>query len=51
LFQILALENLDLSATQIGLAVGLGAVSIPVQLLAARPPPPLGPPQPPPSSP
>lgn len=35
-FQIIAHENLGLSSEQIGLAVGLGAISIPFQVLAAR---------------
>jgi len=35
-FQILAIENLGLDASQVGLAVGLGAISIPFQVLAAR---------------
>lgn len=36
MFQIIAHENLGLSSEQIGLAVGLGALSIPFQILAAR---------------
>ena len=36
IFQIVALENLGLNAEQIGLAVGLGAVSIPFQIWASR---------------
>ncbi len=36
IFQIVALEELGLEPGQIGLAIGLGAVSIPVQLWAAR---------------
>lgn len=36
IFQIIAIENLGLDARQIGLAVGLGAVSIPFQIWAAR---------------
>ena len=36
IFQILALENLGLDPNQIGLAVGLGVISIPFQLWAAR---------------
>lgn len=35
-FQILAIQELGLSASQVGLAVGLGAVSIPFQIMAAR---------------
>ncbi len=35
-FQILAIENLGLDARQVGLAVGLGAISIPFQIMAAR---------------
>lgn len=35
-FQILAIENLGLDARQVGLAVGLGAISIPFQILAGR---------------
>lgn len=35
-FQILAIENLGLSATAIGIAFGLGIVSVPIQLYAAR---------------
>lgn len=35
-FQILAIENLGLDARQVGLAVGLGAISIPFQVQAAR---------------
>ncbi len=37
-FQIVAVENLGMSPNQIGLAIGLGALSIPVQLRAARSP-------------
>lgn len=36
IFQIIAIENLGLNARQIGLAVGLGALSIPFQIWAAR---------------
>jgi hypothetical protein len=36
MFQILATENLQLSPEMIGLAFGLGVVSIPFQLMAAR---------------
>jgi hypothetical protein len=36
MFQILATENLHLSPRAIGLAFGLGVVSVPFQLLAAR---------------
>jgi len=36
IFQIIALENLGLDARQVGLAVGLGALSIPFQLWATR---------------
>jgi hypothetical protein len=36
IFQILAVENLGLSAAAIGLAFGLGAVSLPIQLYASR---------------
>ncbi len=35
-FQILAIEDLGLDARQVGLAVGLGALSIPFQILAGR---------------
>lgn len=35
-FQILAIENLGLDARQVGLAVGLGAISIPFQIMAGR---------------
>ena len=35
-FQIIAIEDLGLTSRQVGLAVGLGAVSIPFQVLAAR---------------
>lgn len=36
IFQILAVENLGLSANAIGLAFGLGVASLPLQLYAAR---------------
>ncbi len=36
IFQILAIENLGLSATAIGIAFGLGVASLPIQLYAAR---------------
>jgi hypothetical protein len=36
IFQILAIENLGLSATAIGIAFGLGVASLPVQIYAAR---------------
>lgn len=36
IFQILAIENLGLSAAAIGLAFGLGIVSLPIQLYASR---------------
>jgi len=36
IFQILAVENLGLSATAIGIAFGLGVVSLPIQLYASR---------------
>jgi hypothetical protein len=36
IFQIIAIENLGLDARQIGLAVGLGATSIPFQVWATR---------------
>ena len=36
IFQILAIENLGLGATAIGIAFGLGVVSLPVQIYAAR---------------
>jgi hypothetical protein len=36
IFQILAIENLGLSATAIGIAFGLGVVSLPIQIYAAR---------------
>ncbi|MGH1490334.1 MAG: hypothetical protein ACRBK7_13250 [Acidimicrobiales bacterium] len=36
IFQILAIENLGLDPRQVGLAVGLGAISIPFQIMAAR---------------
>ncbi len=36
IFQIVALENLGLNAEQIGLAIGLGALSIPFQIWASR---------------
>ncbi|MGB0113980.1 MAG: hypothetical protein WBP59_12215 [Ilumatobacteraceae bacterium] len=36
IFQILAVENLGLSATAIGIAFGLGVVSLPIQIYAAR---------------
>jgi hypothetical protein len=36
IFQIIAIENLGLDARQIGLAVGLGATSIPFQIWATR---------------
>jgi hypothetical protein len=36
IFQILAVENLGLSAAAIGLAFGLGVVSLPIQLYASR---------------
>jgi hypothetical protein len=36
IFQILAVENLGLSAAAIGLAFGLGVVSVPIQLYASR---------------
>ncbi len=36
IFQILAVENLGLSAAAIGLAFGLGIVSLPIQLYASR---------------
>jgi hypothetical protein len=35
-FQILALENLGISATALGVAFGLGVVSLPLQIAAAR---------------
>lgn len=38
IFQILAKENLGLDSRQIGLAVGLGAISVPFQIWAARMP-------------
>lgn len=38
IFQLVAIENLGLSPSQIGLAIGLGSVSIPIQLRAARSP-------------
>ncbi|MEO7398843.1 MAG: hypothetical protein ABIW84_09790, partial [Ilumatobacteraceae bacterium] len=38
IFQIFASEDLGLSATAIGTAFGLGVVSLPVQVLAARMP-------------
>jgi len=38
IFQILAIENLELSPTAIGIAFGFGVVSLPVQLYAARVP-------------
>jgi hypothetical protein len=36
IFQILAIENLGLSATAIGIAFGLGVASLPIQLYASR---------------
>lgn len=36
LFQIVALENLGLDARTIGIGLGLGVLSVPVQLWAAR---------------
>jgi len=36
IFQILAIENLGLSATVIGIAFGLGVASVPIQLYASR---------------
>ena len=36
IFQILAVENLGLSAAAIGLAFGFGVVSLPIQLYASR---------------
>ena len=36
IFQILAIENLGLSATAIGIAFGLGVASLPIQIYAAR---------------
>lgn len=36
IFQILAIEDLGLSASAIGIAFGLGVVSLPIQILAAR---------------
>ncbi len=36
IFQILAIDNLGLSATAIGIAFGLGVVSLPIQIYAAR---------------
>lgn len=36
IFQILAVENLGLSAAAIGVAFGLGVVSLPIQLYASR---------------
>ncbi len=36
IFQILAVENLGLSAAAIGVAFGFGVVSLPIQLVAAR---------------
>ena len=36
IFQILAIENLGLSATAIGVAFGLGILSLPLQIYAAR---------------
>ena len=36
LFQVIASENLGMSSATIGLAFGLGVLSLPVQLLAAR---------------
>jgi hypothetical protein len=36
IFQILAVENLGLSAAAIGLAFGFGVISLPIQLWAAR---------------
>jgi MFS family permease len=36
IFQIMAVENLGLSATALGIAFGFGVVSVPVQLAAAR---------------
>jgi hypothetical protein len=38
IFQILAVEDLDLSPTAIGIAFGFGIVSVPIQLYAARTP-------------
>ena len=38
LFQILAIENLALSPTAIGIAFGFGVISLPVQLYASRMP-------------
>src|SRR5215213_2800753 len=35
-FQLLAIEDLRLSPTQIGVAFGLGVLSLPVQVWAAR---------------
>lgn len=36
IFQILAIENLGLSATAIGIAFGLGVASLPIQVYASR---------------
>jgi len=36
IFQILAIENLGLSATAIGIAFGLGVASLPIQIYASR---------------
>lgn len=36
IFQILAIENLELSPTAIGIAFGFGVISLPVQLYASR---------------
>ncbi|NNC78846.1 MAG: hypothetical protein HKN94_01720, partial [Acidimicrobiales bacterium] len=36
IFQILAIENLDLDPRAIGIALGLGTLSVPVQIWAAR---------------
>jgi len=36
IFQILAIENLGLSATALGIALGFGLVSLPVQIYASR---------------
>lgn len=38
IFQILATENLDIGSTALGIAFGLGVVSVPVQLWAGRMP-------------
>lgn len=36
IFQIFAVENLDLTPQQLGIAFGVGVVSLPIQILAAR---------------